>query len=90
METENNEIQTIAIVDPLTKIRVQRAGPQFIRYLARLQNGPADGLSGASSTEVISEDKFDFEIDVDYLRSLDPKEWKDQDHYHVLGIKNLR
>lgn len=28
--------------------------------------------------------------DVDYLRSLDPKEWKTQDHYKVLGIESLR
>lgn len=30
------------------------------------------------------------EVDVEYLRSLDPKEWKKQDHYQVLGLKNLR
>lgn len=28
--------------------------------------------------------------DVEYLRSLDPKEWKKQDHYKVLGIEPLR
>ncbi|CAG9766260.1 unnamed protein product [Ceutorhynchus assimilis] len=28
--------------------------------------------------------------DVEYLRSLDPKEWKSQDHYKVLGIESLR
>ncbi|XP_044744684.1 dnaJ homolog subfamily C member 2-like isoform X1 [Coccinella septempunctata] len=28
--------------------------------------------------------------DVEYLRSLDPKEWKHQDHYKVLGIPTLR
>lgn len=31
-----------------------------------------------------------YEDDVEYLRSLDPKEWKKQDHYKVLGIKSLR
>ncbi|KAK4885575.1 hypothetical protein RN001_001846 [Aquatica leii] len=31
-----------------------------------------------------------YEDNVEYLRSLDPKEWKKQDHYRVLGIKNLR
>lgn len=31
-----------------------------------------------------------FEDDILYLRSLDPKEWKEQDHYAVLGIKDLR
>ena len=30
------------------------------------------------------------EDDLDYLHSLDPKEWKDQDHYAVLGLKNKR
>lgn len=35
-------------------------------------------------------DESQFEDDVDFLRSLDPKDWKDQDHYRVLGIKNLR
>lgn len=34
--------------------------------------------------------EFQFEDDVDFLRSLDPKEWKDQDHYAVLGIRKLR
>lgn len=33
---------------------------------------------------------YQFEDDLDYLRSLDPKEWKDQDHYAVLGITKLR
>jgi DnaJ family protein C protein 2 len=33
---------------------------------------------------------YEFEDDILYLRSLDPKHWKEQDHYAVLGIKNLR
>ncbi|PSN53345.1 DnaJ subfamily C member 2 [Blattella germanica] len=28
--------------------------------------------------------------DLDFLRSLDPKEWKQQDHYRVLGLEDLR
>lgn len=31
-----------------------------------------------------------YEDDMEYLRSLDPKEWKSQDHYKVLGIPTLR
>lgn len=30
------------------------------------------------------------EVDVEYLRSLDPKEWKKQDHYKVLGLQRTR
>lgn len=31
-----------------------------------------------------------FELDVEYLKGLDPKHWKDQDHYAVLGLQNAR
>lgn len=31
-----------------------------------------------------------FELDVEYLKDLDPKNWKDQDHYAVLGLKTAR
>lgn len=90
MQPENTE-KTVALLDPITKIRVQCAGPHFMKYyLGRIRNGLDETLSNASSTEIISDAKFEFEIDVDYLRSLDPKEWKDQDHYHVLGLKKLR
>lgn len=30
------------------------------------------------------------EVNVEYLRSLDPKEWKQQDHYKVLGLQHVR
>lgn len=90
MQPENT-VKTVALLEPLTKIRVQCAGPHFMKFhLRRIRNGLDETLSNASSTEVISDAKFEFEIDVDYLRSLDPKEWKDQDHYHVLGLKKLR
>lgn len=29
-------------------------------------------------------------VDINYLKSLDPKEWKNQDHYAVLGLEKLR
>lgn len=38
----------------------------------------------------LSPENVDYEDDVNYLRSLDPKEWKSQDHYKVLGIPKLR
>ena len=39
-----------------------------------------------AETDLTPED----EDDLDYLHSLNPKEWKDQDHYAVLGLKNRR
>ncbi|KAG7199960.1 hypothetical protein KM043_014389 [Ampulex compressa] len=45
-------------------------------------------ISESSDEEDYSQ--YQFEDDLDYLRSLDPKEWKDQDHYAVLGLRKLR
>lgn len=66
--------------------RVQPVGADFIRFFASTQHG----ISNAESEEKISESQVEFAVDVAYLRSLDPKEWKDQDHYAVLGLKHLR
>lgn len=55
---------------------------QFQRSLTRTE------ISESSDEEDFSQ--YQFEDDLDYLRSLDPKEWKDQDHYAVLGVKKLR
>jgi len=43
----------------------------------------------AAKTELKPEE-IEYTDDVEYLRSLDPKEWKLQDHYKVLGIETLR
>ncbi|KAJ6633152.1 DnaJ like subfamily C member 2, partial [Pseudolycoriella hygida] len=87
---EENVTRTVAVLNSLTPIRVQCAGPHFMKFLARTRHGIDGNLSNASSTDKISDDEDKFEIDVEYLRTLDPKEWKDQDHYHVLGLKKLR
>ncbi|XP_074027476.1 dnaJ homolog subfamily C member 2-like [Leptinotarsa decemlineata] len=42
------------------------------------------------NTDVLTPENVEFEDDIKYLRSLDPKEWKSQDHYKVLGIPRLR
>lgn len=40
--------------------------------------------------ENLADENFGGEVDVEYLKSLDPKAWKDQDHYAVLGLQNKR
>lgn len=90
MENSENPTYTVEISKALVKRRIQCAGPHFIKYLHKIHTGLDGTLSSASSTDEISVNETEFEIDIDYLRSLDPKEWKDQDHYRVLGIKNLR
>ncbi|XP_052898386.1 dnaJ homolog subfamily C member 2 isoform X1 [Anopheles moucheti] len=53
---------------------------------------PADAAQDMTTSAVDPEALFDelFEVDIDYLKSLDPKDWKNQDHYAVLGLKKMR
>lgn len=50
------------------------------------------GKAGTPEEEPAPGQLFDklFELDVEYLKSLDPKDWKNQDHYAVLGLKKMR
>lgn len=49
------------------------------------QNGDVD-----SEEEIEQLVESDIVIDLKYIKSLEAKEWKEQDHYKVLGIPNLR
>ena len=58
---------------------------QCARYNLVNEEGGADS---EDEKEQLSES--DIVIDVKYIKSLEAKDWKDQDHYRVLGIPNLR
>lgn len=88
-ETHGNHLQLDKSALFCSKV-YQCAGQRFIEYYATRLSKHAHDLSNASSESNISDDNSTFEVDVDYLKSLDPKEWKDQDHYAVLGLKQLR
>lgn len=51
-----------------------------------------DPATTAAAAAVDPEALFEelFAVDIDYLKSLDPKDWKNQDHYAVLGLKRMR
>lgn len=78
----------------LTEREVEPVGRWFLSHWDRLQSNrtiSAGYMSDSSEDEeddTIDEDEF--EDDIEYLRSLDPKETKDQDHYRVLGLSKLR
>ncbi|XP_041985101.1 dnaJ homolog subfamily C member 2 [Aricia agestis] len=80
--------RTIALPSPFIKKKVECAGGSFLRYYKIKCHGE-DALLSTSKCNNKAEEVV-FEDDVEYLRSLDPKEWKKQDHYAVLGIKSLR
>merc|ERR1712223_2367350 len=79
--------------DFLVPIQVEPVGRWFLSHYERMNctRGTSIGNESLSESESeVSDDEEDFEDDIVYLRSLDPKECKDQDHYKVLGLPNLR
>lgn len=84
----SNNCKVVAIPFPFVKRKVECVGAAFLRYHKIKCHGEDAFLDTSNSKE--KADDVVFEDDVEYLRSLDPKEWKQQDHYAVLGIKNLR
>lgn len=68
---------------------VQCAGKAFVRSKALELRGPS-GAGGAAAHRSGSLSEPNFEDDIEYLRGLDPRDWKQQDHYTVLGIASLR
>ncbi|GAB0098241.1 DnaJ homolog subfamily C member 2 [Sergentomyia squamirostris] len=91
---EPEMITTVALISPYTRIRLLCTQSPFLQAYddglrVRELRENQQGLSHSSSdSDITDDDKFC--VDVDFLRSLDPKEWKDQDHYAVLGLKKLR
>ncbi len=58
----------------------------YLRHLGDTEEIP-DESSSESENEAVVEDTPEY---LAYLHSLDPKEWKEQDHYRVLGLEKLR
>ncbi|XP_017486200.1 PREDICTED: dnaJ homolog subfamily C member 2 [Rhagoletis zephyria] len=66
---------------------VERVGLAFLnsnRYNATTEE------AAESNDDAVDKLPEEFAVDVDYLKSLDPKEWKDHDHYAILGLGKLR
>jgi len=81
--------------DFLYSRQVEPVGKWFVQQWERLHSNRTLShgvLSGEESESEEEEENDDsqFEDDLEYLRSLDPKETKEQDHYKVLGISKLR
>lgn len=78
----------------LTEREVEPVGKWFLHQWDRMQSNRTHShgvLSESSDSESEEEDdESQFEDDLEYLRSLDPKETQEQDHYRVLGISKLR
>jgi len=75
--------------EPAT-LNVYPYGPAFFKYQCMrydMVNEVAEEDSGSDSEDLSD---ADIELDLKYIKSLESKDWKDQDHYRVLGLPNLR
>ncbi|KAK8753069.1 hypothetical protein OTU49_002349 [Cherax quadricarinatus] len=94
MDTEESGVLVIIKrrLTPLVQVEVEPVGRWFHGYEARRLRGHLISSAGESEEESEGEEGPEVEIedDIQYLRSLNPADWKDQDHYAVLGLKKYR
>ncbi|XP_030385105.1 dnaJ homolog subfamily C member 2 [Scaptodrosophila lebanonensis] len=84
--TNSFEIVLEGLLLKVARHNVERAG--FSYFTVRRQITEENGVERSGSDEKLT--GAGEEVDIGYLKSLDPKEWKDQDHYSVLGLGKLR
>lgn len=90
---EKTENGGVVIDIGLSLLRFERVGAAYANLMRQLKKGNVaftDHTENSEEESVSSNDADFTEVDVNFLKSLDPKEWKDQDHYKVLGLELKR
>ncbi|XP_013884869.1 dnaJ homolog subfamily C member 2 [Austrofundulus limnaeus] len=75
------------------QVLVEPVGRWFEAYIRRRNRNLSASFQELEEEEESSEDEEDEEFQLEehpMLRTLDPKDWKNQDHYAVLGLPHLR
>ncbi|KAG7215840.1 hypothetical protein INR49_021812 [Caranx melampygus] len=75
------------------QVQVEPVGRWFEAYVKRRNRNTSASFQELEEEEVSSEESEDEEFQLEeypMLRTLDPKDWKNQDHYAVLGLPHLR
>lgn len=66
--------------------------PRVLPYPKTEEGNEEPAVTEQNRSEIfrIDNEEAKFELDVEFLKGLDPRGWKDQDHYAVLGLQNSR
>nr|XP_057922149.1 dnaJ homolog subfamily C member 2 [Doryrhamphus excisus] len=75
------------------QVHVEPVGRWFEAYVKRQNRNASTSFQELEEEEESSEESDDEEFQLEehpMLRTLDPKDWKNQDHYAVLGLPHLR
>lgn len=89
---DDDKTEVFAKISSLTKVKVEPVGRWFEALCLRKRHKHSlsqHSISSSSSSES-EEEEDEVEDDTSLLLSLDPKDWKKQDHYAVLGLGKLR
>ncbi|GAB1599414.1 dnaJ homolog subfamily C member 2-like [Argonauta hians] len=91
---EGDEIIVFGEVSAPLEVCVEPVGRAFeqfqIHFCHKTSQEHIDGKDLGDSESGSSEEELPDDEDETLLFSLDPREWKNQDHYAVLGLKKLR
>jgi len=80
-------------ISPLVQIPLEPVGKVFHEYEYQTKhNKQSEKLTESDNSDdsKLSTKELKIDIDMKYLKSLDHKLWKDQDHYKVLGLHKYR
>ncbi|XP_056605276.1 dnaJ homolog subfamily C member 2 [Triplophysa dalaica] len=75
------------------QIQVEPVGRWFEAFLRRRSRNVSASFQELEEEEELSEEEEGEELQLEeypLLKTLDPKDWKNQDHYAVLGLVNVR
>uniref|UniRef100_A0A3P9MQM3 DnaJ homolog subfamily C member 2 n=1 Tax=Oryzias latipes TaxID=8090 RepID=A0A3P9MQM3_ORYLA len=94
LEAKNTEeTAVLKAVAASVLVQVEPVGRWFEAYLRRRNRNVSASFQELEDEEESSEELEDEELLLEehpMLRTLDPKDWKNQDHYAVLGLPHLR
>ncbi|XP_062849934.1 dnaJ homolog subfamily C member 2 [Trichomycterus rosablanca] len=75
------------------QVQVEPVGRWFEAFLKRRVRNVSASFQELEEEEELSEEEADEELQLEeypMLKTLDPKDWKNQDHYAVLGLAHMR
>jgi len=92
--TSSIHVEVFSSLKEFTEIKVEPVGKWYEKFQLSKANEYNNHLLVDNSNLDGDDEELSEEIELEdnsaYLRKLDPKDWKNQDHYAVLGLKKLR
>ncbi|KAM8883833.1 dnaJ homolog subfamily C member 2 [Synchiropus picturatus] len=90
---DDEETVVFTTVAAFVQVQVEPVGRWFEAYVKRRNRNVSTSYQELEEEEESTEESEDEEFQLEeypMLRTLDPKDWKNQDHYAVLGLPHLR